>query len=58
MIKNIYRFIGLRYLECENGVVALEYAMIGAIIIVVLVAGIQPIADFIEPVFQQIADAF
>ena len=46
-----------RYLECESGATAIEYALIAGIVSIAIVAGATGIGNELEDVFNRIAAA-
>ena len=53
-MKNVYNFF-VRFMKDEEGVTAIEYGLIAALIAVMLIAGAQLIGTQLDVIFRRIA---
>jgi pilus assembly protein Flp/PilA len=55
-MKNLYSGIQ-RFIREEEGVTAIEYALIAALIAVVIIAAVRAVGTDVNSTFQSVADA-
>jgi len=55
-MKNLYSGIQ-RFIRDEEGVTAIEYALIAALIAVVIIAAVRAVGTDVNSTFQSVADA-
>lgn len=57
-IQNLIRESAARFRQDENGATAIEYALVGGLISIVIVAAVTAIGDTLSNNFSQVASGF